>query len=183
MSVGLRAIIIPRVGVRVVSTPVVEWRGRLRSERVLKKGPSFFSRKLSPREKQLFPACESQSPNVPPKYIPVRLRSSIEQQVTGDSGSSGWRRGRFVCRKRSRVFPGSFPLLRSGNVRRRRSRLTCCRITGSTLAECPLASYLSSSPYLALPGSLFNPRPIEQRKRTSHGGTRRWNWSGRKHLD
>lgn len=71
----------------------------------------------------------------------------------------------------TRSFPGKFsPSLPSllplpfapGSTEHRRSRLTCCRITGSTLAACPLASYLSSSPYLALPRSLFSPgRPGE----------------------
>lgn len=131
----------------------------------------FFSRKLSPREKQLFPACESRAPSVPPKYrLDIdRVSSSKRQQLRLQRPTK-----RPICLSETnpefsqKVFP---PLSREH--RRRRSRLTCCRITGSTLAECPLASYLSSSPYFALPGSLFNPRPTEQRNRMSHGGTRR----------
>lgn len=59
-----------------ISTPAVEWRGRLGSGRA-KKESFFFSQKLSPREKQLFPACQPRSP----KYSPARRRSSIEQQT------------------------------------------------------------------------------------------------------
>jgi len=134
MSVGLRAIIIPP---RWCESSIHSSRWMKRTapfRKSPKKGSSFFFRESYPRGKNSsFQLASPRSPSVPPKYIPVRHRSSIEQQVTSDSGSNGWRRGRFVCRKRgSRVFPESFPLLRPGNVRRRRSRLTCCRITGST---------------------------------------------------
>lgn len=145
----------PRIGMRdTISTP-----GPLNEESgFVQRGPKkgdffFFPRKLSPQEKQLSRACESRPPSdLPSKYSPVQHRSEY-RAATADEQAD------LFVGNASRVFPGSFPSSPSREHRRRRSRLTCCRITGSTLTECPLASYLSSSPYLALPGSLFNPRP------------------------
>lgn len=102
----------------------------------------FLPRKLSPREKPPFPLASLDLLLHPSGYGSARYRSSIEQQTTATPDR------RFVCRKRSEfsreVFPPS-----SWEHRHRRSRLTCCRITGSTLAACPFASYLSSSPSIS----------------------------------
>lgn len=138
----------------------------------------FFSRKLFPREQPPFLLASLDLLRASLRNT-GRLSISIEYRAANDGNSDS----RFVCRKRSEfsreVFPPS-----SREHRHRRSRLTCCRITGSTLAACPLASYLSSSPPISPFSDHYSaPGATDERNRMSHGGTRRWNWSGRKHLD
>lgn len=129
MSIGLRAIIIPALVWEVLYPlqPLNEESGSVQKGQ---KKESFFSWKLSPREKQLFSACESQPPSVPSKYSPVRHRSSIEQQATATPATT--------ADEEADLFVGNAPefsreifssFVSSREHRRRRSRLTCCRIT------------------------------------------------------
>lgn len=165
-----------RIGVRgTISTPAVEWRGRLRSGRVKKSLPSFFRESYPHGKTALSRACESRPPSVLSKYNPT----SIEYRAASDSNG----RRRFVCQKRSRIFLRSFPSFVLGTSTKAESAYVLSNNWIEPLAECPLARYLSCSPYVALLESLFNPRPAEQWNHMSHGGTWRWNWSGRKHLD
>lgn len=69
----------------------------------------FFSRKLSPQEKQLFPARKSRFPSVLSKYGPVQHRSSIEQQATATPARQRTERPICLSETRSGVFPESFP--------------------------------------------------------------------------
>lgn len=122
ISVGLRAIIIPVLAWERYYIHSSSWMKRAAPFRKgWKKESYFFSRKLSPREKQLFPACESRPPNVPAKYrLDIdRVSSSKRQRFRPTK--------RPICLSETlefsrEVFPPS-----SRVHRRRRSRLTCCR--------------------------------------------------------
>lgn len=107
------------------------------------KSSPFFPAKVIPAGKTALSTRGVSTYSVHPSgYRSARYRSSIEQRTTATPDS------RFVCRKRSEFSRELFPPS-SREHRHRRSRLTCCRITGSTLAACPFASYLSSSPSIS----------------------------------
>lgn len=174
----------PRVGGRSAIYPsaLKEERRREReapfAEIQKEKSSPFFPAKVIPAGKTALSTRGVSTYSVHPSgYRSVRYRLSIEQRTTATPDS------RFVCRKRSEFSRELFPPS-SREHRHRRSRLTCCRITGSTLAACPFASYLSSSPSISPFSDHYSiPGTTDERNRMSHGETRRWNWSARKHLD
>ncbi|KYN29703.1 hypothetical protein ALC57_00966 [Trachymyrmex cornetzi] len=76
--------------------------------------------------------------------------TSIEYRAANDFGGSSRRRGQFVCWERFAVFPKSFPSFSRvpGTPMKAESTYVLSNNQIDPLAECPFASYLSSSPYL-----------------------------------
>jgi len=131
-----------------ISIPIVEWRGRLRSERT-KKGFSSFFVKVIPAKNSSFQLAQNTV-----RSFEIQFGStSIKYRAANDFGlfvGSSRRRGQFVCWERFRVFPKSFPSFVPGTSMKAESTYMLSNNQIDPLVECPFAYpfYLSSSLYL-----------------------------------